>query len=135
MAAAPRTVRTDDSGQRRGVASGRGPDPDRSSSAEDWPRVATDLVVEAVDTLRAATTARILWAVRIVVYGTVAAVVSLVLLATCLIAAVRIAEIAARELLPDPLDGIWFAYVLVGSLSMLLGAAAWRRRSAQEEGA
>ena len=87
----------------------------------DWPAQAATSIEQLVTTVRDRTTAPVLTAARAVVYALVGGTLifaSLLLLVICLI-----------RLLNNYLPGdVWVAYLVLGSLFVLIGLGLWTQR-------
>jgi hypothetical protein len=94
-----------------------------SQGTPEWSAQITDRFVETVDRVREATTGPVLKAARGIVYGFVIAVTGVMLLVLLIVALVRVLDIA----IPGE---VWSAYLVLGLVSCLAGAVAWRRRTA-----
>lgn len=88
----------------------------------DWPKQATDAIVNLVDSVRDRTTGPILSIARGVVYGLFAVVFLLVVGVLFIIAAVRLLD----EALPS---GVWLPYLILGLVFVLAGALVFRKRN------
>jgi hypothetical protein len=101
------------------------PEPARTPAEEgpgpDWTDQVTDLVVDSVDKVRAATTGRVMAVSRSSAYGLVAAVVAVPVVFLLLVGLVRLLNWAI------PGD-VWIAYAVLAGLLWLLGAVLWSRR-------
>ena len=98
----------------------------------DWPAQAADTIERVVGTVRDKTTAPALTIARGVVYGTFAALVGTACLVVLIIGAIRGLDVA----LPDSIfgeDHVWVAYLILGTLFVVLGAFLWRKRNAPRE--
>ena len=80
----------------------------------------TDLVVDTVDKIHDRTTGPLLTAAAGAVYGTVAALVGIVVL---LIVGIIVSRLLS--LIPGP---IWIEYAAIGALLVVAGGVLWRRR-------
>ena len=97
----------------------------------DWPKQATQQIVKVVDGVRDATTGRALTAARVVVYGTVLALLGIPLLVFALIMVMRLSEHALLKLgewrqwtwLHDPM---WIVYLVFGTAFLAGGLYLWR---------
>lgn len=98
----------------------------------DWPAQAADTIERVVGTVRDKTTAPALTIARGVVYGTFAVLVGTACLVVFVIGAIRALDVA----LPDSIFGeehVWAAYLILGSLFVIVGAVLWRKRNAPRE--
>jgi drug/metabolite transporter (DMT)-like permease len=87
----------------------------------DWPRQATNRIVDLVDAARVQTTDRAVTAARAVVFGTVVALLAVVLVTLALIGSFRL------------LDGYlpfetWAAYLILGGVLTVVGFVLWSQR-------
>jgi uncharacterized protein YacL len=87
----------------------------------DWPKQVTDRVVDVIDQVRTKTTDQAITAARGIVFGTVVAVLGLLIVVLALVGAFRM------------LDGYlpfetWAAYLLLGAILTLVGLLLWTRR-------
>ncbi len=95
-----------------------------STTETDWVNQVLDTVEGTVAKVRAATTDRVVLAVRMALYGLMAAGVAVVIMLLLTIGAVRLLVI----LLPARNDA-WAAYTIVGGLLVLVGwLFLWRKR-------
>ena len=88
----------------------------------DWPKQATDAIVNLVDSVRDRTTGPATTAVRGVVFGVFAGVLGIVVGVMAIIAAVRLLD----EILPS---GVWLPYLILGLVFVLVGALVFRKRN------
>jgi len=97
----------------------------------DWPKQATQQIVKVVDGVRDATTGRALTAARVVVYGTVLALLGIPLLVLLLVGLMRWIEGGLLWLheklgwgwLADP---IYLVYLVFGAIFLVGGLYLWR---------
>jgi len=102
-----------------------GPDTEEDGPSDrrrDWAITATDKVVDIVDLIRSTATQPALTATRGIVYGLLATICSVAVLAFLSIGIFRLLD----ELLPGE---SWSAYLVLGSLMCLVGGFLWTRRS------
>jgi hypothetical protein len=102
------------------------------SEDEDWPSQAADAIERVVGSVRDKTTGPALTVAKAVVYGTFALIVGLAAFVLFIVAAVRFLD----NYLPDAVFGdehIWAAYLILGSLFVLVGVILWIRRRVPEQ--
>lgn len=98
----------------------------------DWPAQAADTIERVVATVRDKTTTPALTIARGVVYGTFAVLVGTACIAVFVIGAIRGLDVA----LPDSVFGeehVWAAYLILGSVFVIVGVVLWRKRNAPRE--
>jgi hypothetical protein len=105
-------------------ATSRNADPARP---HDWAAQTADRIDELLGTVRSKTTVPLERLTRILVYGTVAAILAVAVLALVIIALVR----ALDELIPGP---VWSVYLLLGGIFLALGLFLWRKRPSRQDG-
>lgn len=86
----------------------------------DWPAQATELIVSLVGKVRDKTTGTILTVARGLVFGTLAAMLGLVVVVLLLISAIR--------LLTELTGHVWISYLACGSVLTIAGAIVFSRR-------
>jgi hypothetical protein len=92
---------------------------------DDWPKLATDRLVHAVDIVRDNTTTRAIGAANVVKYGIPAAILLTMLMVILMVAVIRGMEaILIAFGLPDP---VWIPYLAFGVTFTALGVYCWRR--------
>ncbi len=97
----------------------------------DWAGRATATVVGYVDQVRSATTGKALVASRYAVYATAMLLIAFVVVVLFLILLVRLVGSVTAALLPFVNDGeIWLTYLLLGTIFLLGGVVAWRKKEA-----
>jgi len=87
----------------------------------DWAKQTTDTIERVVGTVRAKTTGPLIKVARVVVYGTLAAIVGIAALVLLAIVLVRV-----LNLLPG---GVWVAHLITGAVFLLAGLLLWRKRA------
>ncbi len=98
-----------------------GTDPGATTAPDtDWTDQVADLVVDYVDRVRDRTTGPILKTSRVVVYGLVAAVIAIPLIAMGIILIGRLLELFPGE--------IWIPYTVLGAILVLAGLFLWGKR-------
>jgi hypothetical protein len=99
----------------------------------DWPAQAADTIERVVGSVRDKTTGPALTVSRAVVYSTFAALVGTACLVVFIIAGIRLLD----SYLPDAVFGeehIWAAYLILGTIFVVVGAVLWgRRHNGREE--
>jgi hypothetical protein len=88
----------------------------------DWPKQATDAIVNVVDSVRDRTTGPITTAARAVVFGLFVGILAIVVGVLAIIAAIRLLD----EALPS---GVWLPYLILGLVFVLAGALVFRKRN------
>ncbi|HEY6533157.1 MAG TPA: phage holin family protein [Acidimicrobiales bacterium] len=88
----------------------------------DWPKQATDAIVNLVDSVRDRTTGPIGTVARGLVFGVFAGVLGIVVGVMAIIATVRLLD----EILPS---GVWLPYLILGLVFVLAGALVFRKRN------
>jgi len=99
-------------------------------AAPDWPKQATETIVRVVDTVRDKTTGPAVSAARVVIYGTVLALLAGPLFVLALIGSMTgveglllmLGEATGWAWLHDPM---WIVYLLFGMAFLLLGLWLW----------
>lgn len=86
----------------------------------DWTDQVTDLIVDTVDRVHDKTTGPLLQLARGVVYGTVAALVGIVVAVALFIVLVRILDLIPGD--------IWMAYMGCGAVFIIVGLILWSKR-------
>ena len=98
------------------------PDERQPGTAQpDWAAQTADTIDRLVTSVRSKTTDPLERAVRIVVYGIVAAVLGISALVLVSITLIRVVDI----LVPGP---VWSAHVIVGGIFSLVGLFLWAKR-------
>jgi hypothetical protein len=92
----------------------------------DWPVQAADAIERVVGGVRDKTTGPAISVARAVVYGTLAGIVGIAVLVMLAIIAVRVLDIAAREILDD--QSTWLAHLVAGAVFCVVGAVLWSKR-------
>lgn len=95
-------------------------------AGEDWPAQTADSIERFVDTIRSKTTEPVERAVRIIVYGLLAAVLGVVALVLVAIAVVRAIDVAVP-------GEVWSAHLIVGVVFTLVGLFLWSRRGSGDQ--
>jgi hypothetical protein len=108
--------------------------PTPGSDDRDWTDSVVDTVESVVLTVKEKTTVPLTTAARAVVYGTLIAVVGIVLLIVVVIALIRLIDVyllvhAGR---PHGQVRLWIAYVGLGILFSLGGFFCWSKRQPKE---
>ncbi len=88
---------------------------------KDWVTQALDTLEGVIDAIRSKTSEPLLKVVQMVVFGMLAAGLAITTLLLLTIGGVRMLD----AYLPQ---GVWLAYFIMGSVLMLVGLAAWRKR-------
>ena len=88
----------------------------------NWPAHAADLVDRLVGTVRERATGPVVKIVRGVVFGFVIALLAITALVLITVTAVR----ALTNFLPG---GVWFSYIIVGTVFVAAGILCWSRRT------
>jgi len=99
--------------------------PTAPGTTSDWPKKAADLVDLLADVIHDRAVRPVMLAARIVVFGLIVAVLSLVVLALLSISLVRMLDVYAFG------GRVWISYAVLGAAFTLLGLLAWSRRSAR----
>lgn len=86
----------------------------------DWTDQVTDLIVDVVDRVHDKTTGPLIQVARAFVYGTVAAIVGVLVLIVGLIVTIRLLDLIPGD--------IWTAYVGAGAVFTLVGLFMWSKR-------
>lgn len=94
------------------------------SEVADWPAQVTQRIVDTVETVRSRTTDPAIKVARALVFGTLAALLGLVVLVLVLIAAFRMLDAYL------PAD-TWAAHMILGGLLTVLGAIMWMLRTSR----
>jgi predicted metal-binding membrane protein len=95
------------------------------AAGTDWPAETADTIERFVDTIRSKTTEPAERAVRVLVYGLVAAVLGVVALVLVVVALVRALDLA----LPGE---VWSAHLLLGAILTLAGLLLWSKRTPKD---
>ncbi|MDA8355903.1 MAG: hypothetical protein M0Z95_06340 [Actinomycetota bacterium] len=101
--------------------------PTGSGLGADWPSKAADLVDLVADVVHDRAIRPLLLAARVVVFGLIVAVLSLVVLVLVSIGLVRILDVYAFG------GRVWISDAVLGAVFTLAGLAAWSRRSTRSK--
>jgi hypothetical protein len=93
-----------------------------AGATSDWPKKAADLVDLLADVIHDRAIRPIMLAARIVVFGLIVAVTSLVVLVLVSIGLVRLLDVYAFG------GRVWISYAVLGAVFSLFGTLAWSRR-------
>ena len=88
---------------------------------KDWVSQALDTLERVIDTIRSKTSEPLLKVVQTIVFGMLAAGLAITMLLLITIGGVRMLD----AYLPQ---GVWLAYFVMGSVLILIGLVAWRKR-------
>lgn len=88
---------------------------------EDWHVLATDKIVSTVDSVRVKTSGPAIKISRMVVFGLLGALISLIALIVLLIGTVRL----LNNVLPKD---VWLVYLILGATFLAAGAFLWSKR-------
>jgi hypothetical protein len=91
-----------------------------SPAGADWAKQTTDTIERIVGSVRDKTSGPLLRVARVVVYGTLAAILGIAALVLIAITTIRV-----LNLLPG---GVWVAYLITGTLFTVGGLLMWRLR-------
>lgn len=91
----------------------------------EWPAKAADIVELVVDTIHDKAIRPLVLVARVVVFGLLVSVVTVVVLALVAIGVVRLLDVYAFG------GRVWISYFAIGAVFTLGGLAAWSRRSAR----
>lgn len=97
------------------------------SQEQDWQTTAVDFVIDKVDMVKRVATNNAVLALRILVFGMVAAVMAIAALVLFIVIAVRMAD-AYLPIGAGVGDASWAAHLFIGSLFSILGLGAWMSR-------
>lgn len=95
--------------------------PSAPSAEPDWTDQVADLVVDTVDRIHDKVTGPVLMVAKGAVYGALAALIAVVVLALLLITVIRVLDWA----LPF---SVWLPYLILGTLLSAAGLLLWRQR-------
>ncbi len=94
-----------------------------------WERVATEKIVETVNTIRAKTSGPAIRVSRTVVYGLTMILILIVSIPFLVIGVSRgLIEIFDQWIFSSHSTSVWFVYLLSGVLWTLVGILIWRKR-------
>jgi len=94
-----------------------------------WEKIATEKIVETVDTIRAKTSGPAIRISRTVVYGLTMMLILIVSIPFLVIGISRgFIEIFDQWVFSSHSTSVWFVYLLSGILWFLVGILIWRRR-------
>lgn len=98
-----------------------------TDSSPDWPRQATETIVNLVDNVKVKTTEPATKVVRGIVYGIAIVLLGVPALIMLLAGIVHL----ANQLTTDVLGlGVWLVYLVLGVILTIAGALLWRKRVA-----
>ena len=97
------------------------------SQEQDWQATAVDFVIDKVDTVKRVLTNNVVLALRILVFGLVAAVMGIAALVLFIVIAVRMSD-AYLPIGAGVGDASWAAHLFIGSMFSILGLGAWMSR-------
>lgn len=89
--------------------------------APDWPAQVTDRIIGVVDQVRVKTTDQAITVARGLVFGTVVAILAVVIITLVLVGSFRMLD----GYLPVP---TWSVYLILGGIVTLIGVALWMMR-------
>jgi hypothetical protein len=96
--------------------------------SSDWPKQATDAIVDLVDQVRDRTTGTVLTIARAIVFGVIVAVLAGIIFVLALIGSVRLVNEALMNAFPWA--DVWLTYLLFGVVFLAAGTVVFRRRQA-----
>jgi hypothetical protein len=94
----------------------------------DWPAQATDTIVKVVGQVRDKTTGPIIKVARVIVYGTLAAILGVIAAVVGCILVIRVAMIPVEYFWDS--DRVWVVYLILGTIFLLAGWFVMRKASA-----
>jgi len=94
---------------------------------QDWQSTAVDFVIDKVDLVKRLATNNAVLALRVLVFGMVAAVLAIAALVLFIVIAVRMAD-AYLPIGNGVGDASWAAHLFIGSMFSILGIGAWLSR-------
>jgi hypothetical protein len=97
-------------------------------AAPDWPAQVTAFIVDTVEQIRSKTTRPVIFAVRAVVFGLIAAVLGITILALLFIGLFRAVDVAWSQVIDD---AVWLTYLSLGVLFCAVGAILFRLRKSR----
>ncbi len=98
----------------------------QSDSTPDWPRQATETIVDLVDNVKHKTTEPATKAVRAIVYGIVIVILGVPAVIMLLVGIVHLFNQAAVAVGL----GVWLVYLVLGLIFTIAGWVLWRKRVA-----
>lgn len=98
-----------------------------SNDTPDWPRQATETIVDLVDNVKHKTTEPATKVVRAVVYGIAIVLLGVPALVMLLVGIVHGLNQVATGLLGL---GVWLVYLVLGVIFSIVGGVLWRKRVA-----
>jgi len=102
-----------------------------SADSDDWPQQAAGMIVDTVGKVRDKTTGPILSISRWIVYGTLAALLGLLIFLLLFIAAIR-GTTEVLQWLTGEQDIVWLTYALIGIPFVGAGLFLWSKRSSPD---
>lgn len=94
----------------------------------DWAGETAELIERTVGNVRDRVVVPAQTVARVAIYGTLAALVGVALLALTIVGGFHGLVVIANLVTPGPDDNAWIAWLFVGGILLLLGALLWARR-------
>lgn len=95
----------------------------------NWATETTDKLVSFIDSVRAQTTQKVVYAARGAVFGLLAAFLGILILVVALIGVMRAFQ-ALLALAVDWPQAVYLSYLIVGAIFSVLGIVLFRKRNA-----